>query len=202
MSPLERDLLKAAMAMCQVKNLDEADKLLSIVKMMRRSEDQTLSMGLLSAVRNVLVSEDRPERTAYVLGFMIGIDKVHVVCIQKQKGPECIIGKFNGVGGKIEGDETIESAMSREYMEETGVFTDPNEWRCFARLYGYKAEVFCCVAFGSNIWGARTMEAEPISVRGIDTLLAKEDCVPNLKWMIPLALDKDLVYANVFDPTI
>lgn len=35
------------------------------------------------------------------------------------------IGKWNGVGGKVEDDETIEAAAAREVGEEIGVLADP-----------------------------------------------------------------------------
>lgn len=44
--------------------------------------------------------------TNYVVGFAFDANRRHVVLIQKGRGPEELIGKLNGVGGKIEAGES------------------------------------------------------------------------------------------------
>lgn len=40
--------------------------------------------------------------------------------IKKKRGPECVIGKYNLIGGHIEPNETVVDAAKREFHEETG----------------------------------------------------------------------------------
>jgi len=54
----------------------------------------------------------------YVLGFMFDRDYAEVALILKNR-PAWQAGKWNGIGGKIEGDETPHAAMVREFTEET-----------------------------------------------------------------------------------
>lgn len=55
----------------------------------------------------------------YSIGFVFNESHNEVLLIRKNK-PECMRGKWNGVGGKIEGDENPLQAMTREGIEETG----------------------------------------------------------------------------------
>ena len=54
----------------------------------------------------------------YVTGFLFSKDASHVVLIKKIN-PQWQNGLFNGVGGKIETNETSIAAMVREFFEET-----------------------------------------------------------------------------------
>lgn len=64
----------------------------------------------------------------YCLGFAL-TPEGSVALIRKAK-PEWQAGKLNGVGGKIEDfDPSPVHAMTREFMEETGVFLEPHLWR-------------------------------------------------------------------------
>ena len=52
----------------------------------------------------------------YVLGFMFSPDMERILLMRKNR-PEFQAGKFNGIGGKIEGTETPLQAMIREFEE-------------------------------------------------------------------------------------
>lgn len=68
----------------------------------------------------------------YVLGFYW--NQYGVMLIHKSEGR--FNGLCNGIGGKIEeGEEPVE-AMVREFYEETGILTNPNEWQYNAFLSG------------------------------------------------------------------
>jgi hypothetical protein len=54
----------------------------------------------------------------YVVGFVFSKDLSRVLLVLKNR-PAWQDGKFNGIGGKIEGDETAFEAMNREFVEET-----------------------------------------------------------------------------------
>ena len=64
----------------------------------------------------------------YVVGFMFDPEYKKVVLIYKTTGPERVLNKWNGVGGKIENGESEAAAMVREFQEEAGVKTEEHDW--------------------------------------------------------------------------
>ena len=77
--------------------------------------------------------------TEYVLGFAIDENR-HVAMVKKRHGPTINVGRWNGIGGKIDPtDVSPRLAMIREFYEETGItanfvhigsFNGP-DWRVF-----------------------------------------------------------------------
>ncbi len=82
----------------------------------------------------------------YVVGFAFAPFLRGVLLIEKTH-PEWQKGKWNGVGGHIEGDETPLEAMNREALEETGVTGDFG-WEHYATMRG---EDFECFVFAGRI---------------------------------------------------
>ena len=136
----------------------------------------------------------------YVVGFFFNIQTRSVVLIQKLT-PEWQMGRYNGVGGKVEGHEIPHDAMVREFKEETDALV--RKWDLFAELHGgmgndrwivYYFRAFTTLALASVV---RTMEAEPIRV--VSTYDVKVPaCLPNLTWLIPMALSMDYDGAESF----
>lgn len=56
----------------------------------------------------------------YCLGFLTNPEATHVLLMEKRR-PAWQAGRLNGIGGKLEGDETGVEAMERECQEETGL---------------------------------------------------------------------------------
>jgi len=141
----------------------------------------------------------------YVVGFAFWRDKV--LLIHKKRGPEYVVGKMNGVGGKIEGDESIISAMAREFGEETGVETWPSLWNHVATMYGnadeaYTYELNILYSFLPDLSefdniknpekGGEDLEWTPLD--GFE----KTAIVENLKWIIPLCLDGTTPFLKIY----
>jgi len=139
--------------------------------------------------------------TEYCLGFMF--DPRGLVCalIRKNK-PAWQKGKLNGVGGKIEPGETPIDAMVREFQEEAGIFVPADRWTKFCRLQWSGGVVHVFKSFGT-LGGITSMTDEHVDVWSIPETLTQSDesLVSNLRWLIPMALDKDSVYAEVQDPS-
>lgn len=74
-------------------------------------------------------------KTEYVCGFLFDEDFENVVLINKNR-PEWQKGKLNGIGGRLESNETVAEAMSREFKEETGLLIPVEEWTSFAEISG------------------------------------------------------------------
>lgn len=127
-------------------------------------------------------------------GFLFSEDASHLVLIEKLN-PAWQKGYFNGIGGKIECGEQAIEAMVREFKEETGVYLPKEHWTCFAKIYRpnvYHVEMF--FAFSNLAFEARTVEKEQVVVIDLAELPAK--LIPNLKWLIPLALDKQADFSK------
>jgi len=136
----------------------------------------------------------------YVLGFAFDIKKPNVVLIEKEK-PEWQNGFLNGVGGKIESyDETIFSAMEREFKEETGVGSW-NVWKHFATLTFDNdilggAKVYCFKVFNDIIYQCKTMESEEIKIINVLDLNNKK-CIRHIKTLIPMAMDDSIDFCEL-----
>ena len=130
----------------------------------------------------------------YVTGFLFSADASHLVLIKKIN-PAWQWGLFNGIGGKVEANEIPVDAMVRECFEETGVQTTASDWRCFANVYRpnvYDVDMF--FARTDVAFNAKTIEAEEIHIIKVAEL--PKNLIPNLQWLIPLALDTQADFSS------
>lgn len=135
----------------------------------------------------------------YVVGFLFAEDREDpwVVLIEKAR-PEWQKGKLNGVGGKIEPGETPDEAMRREFREETGL--DVQGWRRFADLIGSQDHIVFFEARAPWVELTRVQNqdlTEPVRVLQVSGM-AFWPAVPNLRWLIPLALDPEMRATSIF----
>lgn len=123
----------------------------------------------------------------YVNGLLFSPDCTQVALIQKNK-PAWQAGKWNGVGGKLEDNETWAQCMSREFEEETGVHIPEGDWEHTVTLFNDEFECRFFRAFSDKIFETRTVETEHVSLWDLDRL---QDCpmIENLAWLIPFQLD-------------
>lgn len=63
----------------------------------------------------------------YCCGFMFSKETREVALIEKKK-PDWMARKLNGIGGKVQNNETPAAAMVREFREETGLDTLESMW--------------------------------------------------------------------------
>ncbi len=79
----------------------------------------------------------------YFVGFMFDDNMVSVCMIMKNR-PAWQNGFLNGIGGRINENETPIEAMTREFNEETGVSTKAESWVhvCTLRLPYAEIEFF------------------------------------------------------------
>lgn len=126
-----------------------------------------------------------------VVGYAFNKEKTHVVLIRKTK-PSWQAGKLNGVGGKLEPHESMLQAMSREFLEETGVKTEWHEWQHFAEMSGADWRVQYYRTFSNAILEqAHTTTDEAIEILPVDLNMLRKEGVTNCYWLIGLALDPD-----------
>lgn len=126
--------------------------------------------------------------TSYSVGFAFSPDLREIMLIEKKR-PPWQAGLLNGVGGKIEDEETPLKAMVREFEEEAGILTHDNEWVHFATLStkrGHTVHFFYHVFVGCM----------PPAVSPTDEIITicplgdpYSNWVPNLRYLIPMAIN-------------
>lgn len=121
------------------------------------------------------------------LGFVFTPDFEQVLLILKNR-PDFAAGKYNGVGGKHEPDETDQACTSREVWEEAGIKIAEDAWTTVAHIewVGWDGGVLATV-WGGNPSKVTSKTDEPVSWHSLSDLPA--NCMTNLYWLIPLAKD-------------
>jgi len=128
----------------------------------------------------------------YVCGFLISDDLRWLVMIERNK-KDWQYGKLNGIGGKIEKNESVFQAMTREFKEETGV--DILLWEPLATLvHKDKFKIFFFKRFAKQeildmCYNAKSKNGKITQVFLKDKM--PDNCIENVKWLIPMALSKD-----------
>jgi len=132
------------------------------------------------------------EVTEYVAGFVFDRTSESVALIHKIR-PKWQRNKLNGIGGHIEDNEQPINAMIREFKEEAGIVI--TGWRHFCTLFGngYEHEgdwrvYFFLVYFARDklLTELGGTDEEVFWVRY--NHLREVDVLPNLHWLIPMAL--------------
>lgn len=130
----------------------------------------------------------------YVAGFLFDETKEKVALIRKIS-PAWQKGYLNGIGGKVEIGEKVPDAMVREFEEETGSRIET--WKQFCILSGDDYTVSFFWAIG-DLDALESVEEEEVEIHDVDSLFDLK-IIPNLLWLIPMALDPNASFATVLD---
>lgn len=123
----------------------------------------------------------------YTVAFIFTEDFNKILLIQPNR-PEWQVGKLHGPGGKLESDETPAECMSREVREETALDISPEAWKPVAVEHHEGAEIhFFTAIYSGDVADATQLTDEPIA--WYQTMPLPEQALPNLRWLIPLAID-------------
>lgn len=131
----------------------------------------------------------------YVVGFLFNRTMSHVVLIKKNK-PKWQAGLLNGVGGKVEAGESALQAMIREFHEEAGMVVE--NWQFFLELKQTEQpdawDVFFFRAIMYDEKALLSNTSEPVDWYPIvGGSIQGTAVVPNLHWLVPLAMDGNVV---------
>lgn len=132
-------------------------------------------------------------KTEYVAGFLFDPDK-HIVALIKKNRPIWQAGRYNAIGGHIEGkSESPLRAMRREFKEETGVKI--RTWDLFCEYHGKENYVvYFFRSFSKKVLDVKTITDERVTVYPISIAITGL-VLDNLKWLIPLALDGNITFS-------
>lgn len=153
------------------------------------------------------------EKFEYVVGFVRDLSD-RVIFLRKTH-PQWQADRLNGVGGRMERDETIESAMQREFLEETGIIMDLT-WHHYATIFDYNANgpytVHMLHATGNGFWNNPQLAKlngnleEKMELHDWRSNTWHKDCINNLLFTIPMAFASDTArsvveirYNNLFE---
>lgn len=139
----------------------------------------------------------------YASCLLVSPSRESMLLIRKNR-PDWQAGQLNIIGGHVEQNEDPKEAAIREVLEEVGFFLDPDEVAPFcvldtltpgpARVYFFVAEVECIHAF------TQKTDEEPVVV-DIDYVVDAPDVIPNLKYLVPMAVDKDHPFGMIYEST-
>lgn len=122
----------------------------------------------------------------YVMGLAFDAQLKNVLMIHKNRGPGDVVGKWNGIGGKIDPeDETPMHAMRREMAEETGLQVPI--WRRVGNFNFTNHNIFVFTQKDVDISFARTMEDEPVRCHPLEDF-HNVDTTSFVRWLVPCAL--------------
>ena len=132
----------------------------------------------------------------YVVGFMFNPTKDAVLLIRKTH-PDWQAGKLNGVGGRIDDGESALEAMRREFIEEVAI--DCDNWQQYCVLGDARQwQIHFFYATGLiGVAEARTDEKPEIHC----VVALPADTIPNLHWLIPMALSMERETISGFSVT-
>ena len=127
----------------------------------------------------------------FVVGF--AITPTREFLLVKKLRPKWQAGHLNGIGGKIEEDETPIAAMRREASEEAGLGHLP--WRRSGLMRGTNNDgnAFECYVFSAispATFKHEQREDEPLGLYTLDEALALPH-IANLEYLLPFVLCGD-----------
>lgn len=134
----------------------------------------------------------------FVLAFLFTTDRRRVVLMRRTR-PAWQAGRVNALGGKVEPDESPVDAARREVREEAGV--DVAAWEEFLVWDDAQYRLHAVRAVAAEAEAVRTMEDQEVFLAPVEALPA--EVIENLRWLIPLALDRDVatpVFVRSADP--
>ena len=123
----------------------------------------------------------------YVLALLFTPDGRQVVLMKKSR-PAWQSGRVNAPGGKVLPGETPTEAARREVREEAGV--DVIAWEEFLVWEDPIYHMHALRAFDAAAELAYTAEDQEVFLADVGHL--PSGLIDNLRWLIPLALDRDV----------
>jgi 8-oxo-dGTP diphosphatase len=126
-------------------------------------------------------------KRGFVLALLYTMDGRQVVLMRRTR-PAWQAGRVNALGGGIISGETPAGTARREVREECGV--DVAEWDEVLVWEDAEYRMHVMRAMSSRASDARTLEDQEVFLADVNALPA--NVIDNLRWLVPLALDRDV----------
>ncbi|MEO7039604.1 MAG: NUDIX domain-containing protein [Gemmatimonadaceae bacterium] len=128
-------------------------------------------------------------KRGFVLALLLTEDGGRVVLMRRTR-PAWQAGRVNALGGSIMEGESAVSAARREVREECGV--DVVEWRELVTWDDAEYRMVVLSSMSARAAEARTLEDQEVFLADVRAL--PENVIDNLRWLVPLALDRDVEF--------
>jgi len=132
----------------------------------------------------------------YSVGLIFSYSKDKLLLIRKSH-PEWQKGLLNGIGGKIEPNETALEAVIREVSEEAYLITSADGWKLVLVLHFPLATIHFYAFLLSDSYFQLPLYTridsptdESIEVVDLFDFQLRNDVVHNIRFIIPLAIDR------------
>lgn len=123
----------------------------------------------------------------FVLALLFTRDASQLVLMRRTR-PAWQAGRVNALGGKLAPGESPLAAARREVREEAGV--DVAAWEEFLVWSDPEYRMHAVRAFDDRALEARSCEDQPVFLADASGL--PPNAIGNLRWLVPLALDRDV----------
>jgi len=135
-------------------------------------------------------------KDSYVVGFLFSKDLKSVLLIRKKK-PDWQVGRLNGIGGKVEQNESPYDAIKREFKEETDLQID--WWKLKVKMNTPDCLVYFYASIGKLEY-AKKMTEEDLLIYQVNEISSdKINTIYNLKWLIRLCLESTVIFPIEID---
>lgn len=117
------------------------------------------------------------------------------VLLQLKNRPKWQEGKWNFPGGKVEPNEVPMECVIREFKEECGLHIDESRWN-YVGIFSGIDEAFPTLEYTVHVFVTQVVEGEnPFAnedqpVYWFLNNSLPDSVIPNLRWIIPLILNK------------
>ena len=154
---------------------------------MKELVKETIEQNLKNGNNYIIVDPKSNERKNYVIGLIFD-DKNRVLLINKLR-PDWQKGYYNGIGGKVEENETFMKAMIRETKEEANLDIKKN-WKLYHKdiLANVQINTYYQKISSEEIEKFKSLTDEKIELFEIDKL--PTNTLPDIRHMIEKILKK------------
>jgi 8-oxo-dGTP diphosphatase len=125
----------------------------------------------------------------YVLALLFTADGQRVALMRRIR-PAWQAGRINALGGKLGAQESAREGASREVREEAGVEIPAGAWEEMLIWEDPIYRLHVVRAFHDGAEAVRTVEDQDVFLA--DSARLPAGVIDNLRWLVPLARDRDV----------
>lgn len=159
----------------------------SVAKRTRMNRVSLAQRDAFTTLQRMSTADTPPQ--AYVLALLFTTDGKRVALMRRTR-PAWQAGRINALGGKLGAQESARDGASREVREEAGVEIPADAWEEMLIWDDPMYRLHVVRAFDDGAEAVRTMEDQEVFLA--DSARLPAEVIDNLRWLVPLALDRDV----------